>query len=68
MILSNIYGPCIADKREEFLDWLSHIDMPPDTKWILMGDFNYIRYPSNRNREGGNFNDMMNFNEAINMP
>ena len=65
-ILTNIYGPCQLDKRIEFLNRFQDIDMPCETKWIIMGDFNYIRYPSNRNREGGNFNDMMNFNDAIN--
>ena len=33
--------------------------------WMILGDFNYIRYPQNRNREGGNINDMLLFNEAI---
>lgn len=40
--------------------------MPDDTKWMIMGDFNYIRYPNNRSRSGGNFSDMMKFNDAIN--
>lgn len=30
-----------------------------------MGDFNYVRYPENRNRARGNINDVMKFNEAI---
>lgn len=34
--------------------------------WILMGDFNLIRCPENRNRNGGNVNDMMLFNDLIN--
>lgn len=65
-ILTNIYGPCQGPKRVFFLDWIKNIQMPDDTKWMLMGDFNYIRYPSNRNGSGGNFSDMLNFNEAIN--
>lgn len=41
--------------------------MPEDTNWLIMGNFNYIRYPSNRNREGGgSFNDMLKLNDAIN--
>lgn len=64
-ILTNIYGPCQGAERVAFLDWLKNIQMPDDTKWILMGDFNYIWYPSNRNREGCNFSDMLNFNDAI---
>ena len=64
-ILTNIYGPSQENSRMVFLNWLQNIDMPDETKWILMGDFNYIRYPNNRNRNGGNFRDMLNFNEAI---
>lgn len=39
--------------------------MPADTNWLVLGDFNYIRYPHNRNRGSGNFTSMMHFNEAI---
>lgn len=64
-ILSNIYGPCQGEARNIFLNWFRDIQMPDDTKWIIMGDFNYIRYPHNRNRPGGNFSDMLKFNDAI---
>jgi hypothetical protein len=33
--------------------------------WLLLGDFNPIRHPENRNMEGGNVNDMMLFNDII---
>lgn len=36
-----------------------------DTDWILMGDFNFIRAPTDRNRPGGDVNEMLLFNEAI---
>jgi hypothetical protein len=39
--------------------------MPDDSDWIIMGDFNLIRKPSDRNKPGGNVNDMLSFNEAI---
>ena len=31
----------------------------------MVGDFNFIRYADNRNKEGGNIQDMMDFNVAI---
>ena len=31
-----------------------------------MGDFNLIRKPEDRNREGADANEMFSFNEAIN--
>ena len=60
MILTNIYGPCDAIQRPEFIDWLNSIDMPDENDWIIMGDFNYIRYPTDGNVPGGSTADMMN--------
>ena len=39
--------------------------MPDQTEWIIVGDFNLIRRPEDRNREGGDTNEMFLFNEAI---
>ena len=64
--LTNIYGPCQADKRIEFFDWFSNIQMPDNVDWIILGDFNFIRSREDRNKPGGNVNDMLTFNEAIN--
>lgn len=33
--------------------------------WTILGDIYYIRYLDNRNKEGGNFQEMLQFNEAI---
>jgi len=64
-ILSNIYGPCDPQDKLEFIHWFLNIHMPDDVDWILMGDFNLMRAPSDRNRPGGDVNDMLMFNEAI---
>jgi exonuclease III len=64
-ILTNIYGPSQSDRKSSFLEWFSNIDMPDDADWIIMGDFNFIRKPSDRNRPGGDINGMMLFNDAI---
>jgi hypothetical protein len=39
--------------------------MADDTDWIVMGDFNFIRNPNDRNKPGGDVNDMLLFNDAI---
>ena len=39
--------------------------MPNDIDWIIMGDFNFIRTPEDRNTPGGDVNEMLMFNEAI---
>lgn len=33
--------------------------------WLILGDFNLIRDPTNRNKPGGNYSEMLIFNEAI---
>jgi exonuclease III len=64
-ILTNIYGPCHAERKAIFLDWFSNISMADDIDWIVMGDFNFIRSPNDRNKPGGDVNDMLLFNDAI---
>lgn len=64
-ILTNIYGPCNHEEKADFLQWFSNIQMPNDVEWIIMGDFNFIRSPEDRNRPGGDVNQMLLFNEAI---
>lgn len=40
--------------------------MSPEIDWIVVGDFNLIRRPEDRNKEGADVNEMFLFNEAIN--
>jgi hypothetical protein len=39
--------------------------MLDDLDWLIMGDFNLIRRPSDRNKPGGNVRDMLSFNAPI---
>lgn len=39
--------------------------MPPEMDWLIIGDFNLIRRPEDRNKEGTYLNEMFSFNEAI---
>jgi endonuclease/exonuclease/phosphatase family metal-dependent hydrolase len=64
-ILTNIYAPCTADGKLDFLSWFKNIGMPDSQSWIIMGDFNLIRKPENRNKAGGDNSMMMAFNDAI---
>lgn len=63
--LTNVYGPCESARKTAFINWFQNISMPDDVDWLVLGDFNYIRYPDNRNKEGGSFSDMNDFNAAI---
>ena len=39
--------------------------MPDDIDWLILGDFNLMRNSEDRNRPGGDINEMLLFNEAI---
>jgi exonuclease III len=63
--LTNIYGPSNGVEKATFINWLYNFDFTDLDDWLLAGDFNLIRSPENRNRVGGNLNDMMLFNDLI---
>jgi hypothetical protein len=64
-IITNVYAPCTPQGKIDFLNWLHNISMPSDKLWLLVGDFNLIRRPEDRNKVGGDINLMLKFNEAI---
>lgn len=64
-ILTSVYGPCDSDGKIAFIDWLENIQMPDDIQWLVVGDFNLIRKPEDRNWPGGNPSEMLLFNNAI---
>jgi hypothetical protein len=49
----NIYGPCTGDLRDDFVTWFHNLNIPDDEDWLIMGDFNFIRSPTNMNKPGG---------------
>ena len=63
--LTNVYGPNQPDERSLFINWLLNLDSSPMDNWIIMGDFNLVRGPENRNRPGGDVNNMIAFNRLI---
>ena len=63
--LANVYGPCAGDDRIAFTSWLYDIQIPNAQDWLLLGDFNYMRAPDNRNKLGRNLTDMITFNDII---
>jgi exonuclease III len=64
-ILTNIYAPSTPEGKMVFLRWFREIYLPDDQMWIIVGDFNLIRNPDNRNKPGGDINLMIAFNEAL---
>jgi hypothetical protein len=63
--LSNIYGPCSGEARNEFVEWLYELQISDNESWLLIGDCNFYRSPTDRNKEGGNIDDMFTFNNII---
>ena len=53
-----VYGPCQSPARDEFVQWLYNLDINCDDKWLLLGDFNFMRSLENHNLPGGNVNDI----------
>ena len=64
-VLTTVYAPCTPIGKKEFLEWFREIQMPPEKDWLIVGDFNLIRRPEDRNRDGADVNEMFLFNEAI---
>ena len=62
--LSSVYGPCDGEERQMFVDWLNELQIEEEN-WMIMGDFNFYRSLENRNRAGGNINDIFIFNKVI---
>ena len=60
-ILTTFYAPCTLSGKIEFLEWFGEIDMPHDIDWLVVGDFNLIRRPKDRNKEGAGPNEMFAF-------
>lgn len=63
--LANIYGPCSGDERNTYTKWLYNLDIQATEDWLILGDFNYIHAPDNRNKPGGNVQEMFTFNDII---
>jgi endonuclease/exonuclease/phosphatase family metal-dependent hydrolase len=44
---------------------MKYIQMVQEVEWLVVGDFNLLRRPHNRNKPGGNVQEMLLFNEVI---
>jgi endonuclease/exonuclease/phosphatase family metal-dependent hydrolase len=63
--LTTVYGPCQGQQRQEFIDWFNSLQVDDEVNWMFIGDFNFYRSLENKNKEGGNMQDIMTFNEVI---
>lgn len=74
MNITNIYGPPCHSDRMSFLDELRSLTVPSDMLWMLVGDFNMIRFPHEKNKlnfysdEASAFNDLIDELCLIELP
>ena len=47
------------------MTWMYNLTIPLHEKWLILGDFNFMRSVDNRNRPGANLNDIFLFNYII---
>jgi hypothetical protein len=47
------------------MNWFGNVQMSDEVDRLIVGDFNLLRKPEDRNRPGGNIAEMMLFNEAM---
>lgn len=63
--VTNIYGPSHSEQKGAFITWLLNLDTSLFDNWILGGDFNLYRSPSDRNKPGGDVGEIDMFNSMI---
>jgi hypothetical protein len=64
-LLTTVYAPCTPQGKRDFLNWFQNIQTPDELDWLIVGDFNLLRKPEDRNKEGADVQEMYLFNEAI---
>ena len=52
--LTGVYGPCRYRERGDFWEELASLYGLCRDNWCLGGDFNIVRFPSEKKGEGGN--------------
>lgn len=63
--LTSVYGPCTEPTRTKFISWFRSHEIADEENWLFLGDFNFYRSLSNRNKPGGCLSDTFISNDAI---
>jgi len=64
--ITNIYAPASPKGRPDFLDELRSIPSDPNIPWMIIDDFNMIRYPEEKNNSNFRASEAAAFNDYIN--
>lgn len=63
--LTSVYGQCTEEARDQFVQWIYHSKIDQEEHFMIIRDFNFYRSLDNRNRSGGNLNNINIFNAII---
>jgi len=64
--VTNVYGPCDHGSKQCFLDSLKNIADSVHGPWVILGDFNLIRFPHEKSNDNFNTQEADWFNDFIN--
>lgn len=66
LTVTNVYAPTVHSEKTRFLDELASLARDVSGPWLIFGDFNLTRTPSDKNKGPFNFHEANLFNEMIN--
>lgn len=64
-VVTNVYGPSVESEKMNFIQELRALHSTIHHPWLLMGDFNLIRWFGDRSTDLRGFNLMSAFNDLI---
>lgn len=66
IFITNIYAPTLHSEKQAFLAEIADLAPQIDGPWLLLGDFNLTRVPSDKNNDHFNSTEARMFNDLIN--
>ncbi|XP_078165576.1 uncharacterized protein LOC144560285 [Carex rostrata] len=63
--VTNVYGPSTDEHKRDFIEELHNLAEHRTQSWVLLGDFNLIRWIIDRSSDSWNFHLMDAFNDLI---
>lgn len=63
--ITNIYAPSSRALKQSFLNELLTIAQPDDSPWLIAGDFNLLRFPSDKNNHAFRQSEANAFNQTL---
>lgn len=65
-IISMVYGPTVDERKAAFLEEISYIRSIVSSPWLIIGDFNLIKNPKDKNNCRVDNRWMARFRAALN--